>query len=434
MFDEVNAVTDITLNRKSATITLGNKLQLTATILPLNATYKEVVWSSSNTSVATVNDGLITAINPGNAIITAKTVDGGKTSACTIKVESPPIVNVIGITLDKHTAILAKGLTMQLNAVITPSDVTNKSLKWSSSDLSVASVDSTGLVTANTAGRVTITATAKDNGKKDSCIMTSFLPLSNENCNINQISFKIIGVWGGVLKTNRNIDVTINSFSIGRYEVTQELWYAVMGNYPAIQSHGSGNNYPVHFVSWNNIVGTGDGEGYTINGVCYYKNGFCYKLSQLIGNGKRFRLPTEAEWEYAAKGGQRTHNYLFSGSSQPIDVAWFKENSEGTTHPVGTKAPNELGIYDMSGNVWEWCSDFYFTTCNEYGYCTSLFPSGTDNPIGFASGVKRVIRGGSYDSYESVIWRSCAAPSLNFYDQESFTIHDPMGFRLACSP
>ncbi len=160
--------------------------------------------------------------------------------------------------------------------------------------------------------------------------------------------------------------VTLSSFSIGKYEVTQAEWEAVMGSNP---SYFTGDNLPVEKVSWDDC------------------QTFITKLNTLTG--KNFRLPTEAEWEFAARGGNKSQGYKYAGSDNIDDVAWYDSNSGSTTHAVGTKQPNELGLYDMSGNVWEWCSDWY----------GSYISSSQTNPTGASSGSGRVARGGSwYDS------------------------------------
>ena len=139
-----------------------------------------------------------------------------------------------------------------------------------------------------------------------------------------------------------------------------------MGNNP---SRFKGENLPVEMISWNDC------------------NEFITKLNALTG--KTFRMPTEAEWEYAARGGSKSRGYKYSGSDNIDDVACYEDNSGGKTHEVGTKRPNELGIYDMSGNVGEWCSDWY----GDYSSSAQI------NPKGPNSGTYRVNRGGSWNDF-----------------------------------
>ena len=154
-----------------------------------------------------------------------------------------------------------------------------------------------------------------------------------------------------------------NDYYIGKYEVTQALWQAVMGSNP---SYFKGDDLPVEQVSWNDC------------------QDFISKLNAMTG--KRFRLPSEAEWEYAARGGKKSRGYQYSGSNTLGDVAWYEGNSGSKTHAVGTKQPNELGIYDVTGNVWEWCQD------RDGSYSSSP----QTNPTGAASGSFRVDRGGGW--------------------------------------
>ena len=176
------------------------------------------------------------------------------------------------------------------------------------------------------------------------------------------------GDYEAEIDENPAHSVTVSSFYIGKYEVTQAQWKAVMGTNP---SYFKGDNLPVENVSWNDV------------------QEFIRKLN--AQTGKTYRLPTEAEWEFAAKGGNSSQGYMYSGSNDIDSVAWNGSNSGSKTHPVGTKAPNELGIYDMTGNVLEWCSDWY----GESYYSNS--PS--TNPKGPSSGSHCVLRGGSWNPY-----------------------------------
>ena len=232
---------------------------------------------------------------------------------------------------------------------------------------------------------------------------------------VNGVSFTMIAVEGGTFNmgaqyidssgTNYDNDavsdekpvhsVTLSDYYIGETEVTQELWEAVMGSNP---SHFGGNpQRPVETVSWDDC------------------QEFITKLNQLTG--KNFRLPTEAEWEYAARGGNKSQGYKYSGSNTIGDVAWYDDNSNSRTHNVKTKSPNELGIYDMSGNVWEWCHDWY----NSNYYSNSP----QTNPTGPSTGSYRVNRGGSWDD----IAKFCRVSVRINYDPDGrFSNY---GFRLA---
>ena len=185
-----------------------------------------------------------------------------------------------------------------------------------------------------------------------------------------------------------------NDYYIGKYEVTQALWQAVMGSNP---SSRKGDNLPVEKVSWKDC------------------QKFLSKLNRITG--KMFRLPTEAEWEYAARGGKKCRGYQYSGSNNLSDVAWYDDNSGNKTHAVGTKQANELGIYDMSGNVWEWCQDWY----GAYSSSSQV------NPTGANSGSGRVRRGGCWNASAMVGRSSCRGCLEPVYS------YDYLGLRLVLS-
>ena len=199
-----------------------------------------------------------------------------------------------------------------------------------------------------------------------------------ETFQIKGVEFKMVKVAGGTFQMGATSEqgedayawekpvhsVTLSDYYIGQTEVTQELWEAVMGSNP---SYFTGDNRrPVEMVSWNDC------------------QEFIKKLNRLTG--KNFRLPTEAEWEYAARGGNKSRGYKYSGSDNPDLVAWYDDNSGDKTHPVAQKQSNELGLYDMSGNVWEWCQDWY----GDYS------SNSQTNPTGASKGSYRVLRGGSW--------------------------------------
>ena len=185
-----------------------------------------------------------------------------------------------------------------------------------------------------------------------------------------------------------------NDYYMGKYEVTQALWQAVMGKNP---SYFKGDNLPVNYVRWKDC------------------QRFISKLNSRTG--RKFRLPTEAEWEYAARGGKKSRGYQYSGSSNISDVAWYDGNSGDKTHPVGTKQANELGIYDMTGNVLEWCQDWY----------GSYYSSSQTNPTGATSGSRHVNRGGCWAKNVRRSSPSCRYGAI-YVDRDL-----DLGFRLALS-
>ena len=203
--------------------------------------------------------------------------------------------------------------------------------------------------------------------------------------------------------------VTLAGYWIGATEVTQAQWESVMGTDIRQQRDkvgsiwsifGEGSNYPMYYVSYDEA------------------KEFCRRLSERTG--RSYTLPTEAQWEYAARGGRDgvRDNYTYSGSNSIGSVAWYDGNSGDSTNPVGRKSPNQLGLYDMSGNLGEWCLDYY----------GSYSSSSQTNPTGPSSGGSRVLRGGSWNIYESfcrVAIRISSDPSNRIYS---------LGFRVVCLP
>ncbi|MDR0893225.1 MAG: formylglycine-generating enzyme family protein [Mediterranea sp.] len=185
--------------------------------------------------------------------------------------------------------------------------------------------------------------------------------------------------------------VTLGDFLIGKYVITQRQWKAVMMDNP---SFNQDDNYPVEDINWDDT------------------QQFLCKLN--AATGKNYRLPTEAEWEFAARGGKESKGFLYSGSNNISYVGWHRDNSWGRTHPVGYKRANELGIYDMSGNVWEWCNDWY----DEYPKRPQK------NPQGPSHGTNRIGRGGSWGDEMSL----CRVAYRSYIDPEDRS--SLLGFRV----
>lgn len=233
-------------------------------------------------------------------------------------------------------------------------------------------------------------------------VTEAFVKGSSETINsvpISKVFFEMVEVKGGSFQMGNNNGenderpvhrVTISDFSISKTEVTQAQFKAIMGNNP---SKFIGDNLPVENVSWNTV------------------QEFIQKLN--LKTGITYRLPTEAEWEFAARGGNKTMNYKYSGSNVLGDVAWYGGNSEKSTHSVGMKQPNELGLFDMSGNVTEWCGDWYGT----------YHKNDQSNPTGSSLSSFRILRGGSWGSLQS----NC---SVSYREYAAIGDRGRVGFRL----
>ena len=358
----------IALDHPSLTLNMDDIATITPShspdIIPVEYTFT----CSDNDVIATQwKNGKIRllATKPGTAVITVSTTDGNAVPAtCEVTVRRP-----VG--------------DVDVDGRVTTVDVTclyNHLLDGDDTFAATSDVDGDGYIT-------TADITAIYN------ILIGSAPLNNATeYTVNGVTFTMVAVEGGTFTMGATAEqgsdayggekptheVTLSSFSIGQTEVTQELWQAVMGSNPSYFNGGSyGTNLkrPVERVSWDDC------------------QAFIAKLNQLTG--KQFRLPTEAEWEYAARGGNRSQGYKYSGSNTVDDVAWYWDNipsqQDGTvgygTQAVGTKQPNELALYDMSGNVYEWCQDWY----------GSYSSAAQTNPTGPSSGSRRVFRGGGWD-------------------------------------
>jgi formylglycine-generating enzyme required for sulfatase activity len=443
--------TAISISLDSIGIYLDHQFQLNATIIPANTTTPDIVWISTNNYIATVKDGLVSAIDLGECDIIAYSLYGYK-AICHVSVtEEKAIIN-----LDQHEAMVLPNHMLTIIPTVTP---TSADLIVTSSDPTVAAarfVNGKIQVVGIKEGSATITVTTPNgNAQPDSCLVTvytekgdlncdGFINISDvtamidyllsgdgsnlkiENADVNKdngvnisdvttlIDYLLSGSWPwqhdrtfevkGVSFKMKYIErgtftmgatneqsgdyssdempthkVALSDFSIGETEVTQALWTAVMGSNPSYFSPNNSYTYtrtrPVENVSWNDC------------------QTFITRLNELTG--MTFRLPTEAEWEFASRGGNLSMGYKYAGSNSIGEVAWWQNNSYSneigfgySTHIVATKLPNELGLYDMSGNVSEWCEDWY----------DSYSGSSQANPMGPSTGTYRICRGGSWVS------------------------------------
>ena len=299
-----------------------------------------------------------------------------------------------------QTINVAENTTTEVSATLQ----NGRPITITAADNAIIHIDGTSMGTSTFSGNLAYgqhTVYAELNGKRtDSKTIdvpmgsTAALPnvtlafLENKTFTVKGVTFTMVAVEGGTFMMGATSEqgrdawdrekpvhqVTLSSYYIGQTEVTQALWEVVMGTTVSEQRdkaytsswplYGEGYNFPMYYISWEEC------------------QTFVSKLNQLTG--KRFRLPTEAEWEYACRGGKKSRGYKYSGSNTIDDVAWYTSNSSNETHPVATKSPNELGIYDMSGNVWEWCQDWK----------GSYSSAAQTNPTGASSGSYRVYRGG----------------------------------------
>ena len=327
------------------------------------------------------------------------------------KPDDPPLVTVDSQAVSNITIAFTAEKDASLIVVRTNRTWTaTKTADWLS--LSAASGNkNTGFLigaTANTgfARETTVTITAGDKTKEVKITQAGAPTIT---LTVNGVSFNMVLISGSQysMGSSEQSDfglshqVAVNDFYISETETTNALWKAVRGSLPYTDhSETDKPEFPVSETTWNGIV-----------------NDFIPALNQLTG--KTFRLPTEAEWEYAALGGKKSNGYKYAGSNTLDDVAWYLTNSGSKKKEVKGKQPNQLGLYDMSGNVNEWCSDWYdyyygFPVVNQ----TVVVPTLQTNPKGPDSGTKKIVRGGNIDndefwgfSYCNVKYRSAINPT-----------------------
>ena len=346
--------------------------------------------SGSNNASVTVNVSENKSTSSRSATITVKAGEQSQTIAVTQAGANPTLqLNMTSMAFDSSGSSESFSITSNTNWTVE----SNRSWCTLSSSSGLDDGTITVRVSENTSTdsrTATVTVRVGDISQTIAITQEGAKPVyeSTRLFMVNGVSFKMIAVEGGTFTMGATSEqgsdaydsekpthsVTLSSYSIGETEVTQALWQAVMGSNP---SHYSGSNKPVECVSWDDC------------------QDFIRKLNALTG--ENFRLPTEAEWEYAARGGNKSRGYKYAGSNTLGNVAWCWDNipsqSSGSagygTQVVATKSPNELGLCDMSGNVCEWCQDWY----GDYS------SSSQTNPTGPSSGYYRVFRGGDWGNY-----------------------------------
>jgi len=465
-------VNSVSLNKQSLTLTVGENETLIATVNPTDALNKNVSWESSASGIASVDEtGNVTAIATGTAVITVTTQDGGKTAECEVTVNEPT-VPVISINSHPNAAVNLTALSISGNLNVTASVTmgTELSYRWYSN---TSAVNTGGIaIEGETEASFTIPKTLMPGTHYYFCEVSATGGAATVRSNVATVNVAAAAsglvetVWvpGGSFELGRNLGtgggndvtpvstVTLTGFYMGKYQVTRAQYQAVMtGNTNGINANnpdwstaafntqeiaaggGNMNQRPVTHVSWYeamvfcNRLSMQEGltPAYRINGstnpddwgaVPIYINAN-WIAAETVSGSAGYRLPTEAQWEYAAKGGNNpAAGFTYSGSDNPLTVAWYSANSGSSPRMVGILEPNVLGIYDMSGNVCEWCWDWW----------ESYTSDAKTDPTGASSGTRRIYRGGSW--YDTVT-RTRSVDRFNSYNPHSR--NGIFGFRLA---
>ena len=393
----------ISISPKTKSVVIGNSVELT-----VDAKNTAIIWQGSDKGSFTVNNrnNVATYVPPSETGIYEFTVvaEADPTKTATAKVTVTYAAPEITISPDKLDIKATGTFKFTANITIPTGQPKDQEPLWETTGY-CGTINQEGLFSAARSGmsNCKVSVSIKDNVSKK---ITATASVNITNPSLNDIANGMVQVRGGTFRMGCDPggavgacpdnarpahNVTLSDFYIGKYEVTRFIWNQVMG----IQDTYEENNLPKTNVNMADI------------------EEFLEKLNELTR--KNFRLPTEAEWEYAARGGNQSRGYLYSGSDTLEDVGWYKEHGDKNTNPVGMKMANELGLHDMSGNVDEWVSDWY----SPYGSDSQT------NPTGPESGASRIVRGGSVARDEeaaNVYARGGIDPK--FYNPK-------LGFRLA---
>jgi formylglycine-generating enzyme required for sulfatase activity len=411
------SVASVNLDKAQLALT-SNTTVLFATVGPATASNRQLKWSSSDPAVASVTaSGMtpgaatdvaqvtVSALKDGTATIKAETVDGAKVAQCVVTVTG---TSVTGMSIASSTMDMLDGGrdVRALSVSFSPSTALNKGYQVLSSASGMVEVQADQKIKGMASGTATITVRSLDGGIEQTC--TVRVLGTRISANIGDLLPVDTGTFN-----NGTANVTLSSFWMSKFLITQAQYAAVTGRSPSynVSANGQGTdlNRPVEQVTWYDAVDFCNSlstlEGlepvYTITNrnLSSDSQNILGAMVSMDISKSGYRLPTESEWRFAARGGNYTHGYVYAGSNTIDDVAWYRSNSViGTkyvTHAVGSKAPNELGLYDMTGSVYEWCWDWD----GEYVSFAQTDPTGP------SSGAYRISPGGSYgnDSNSALI-------------------------------
>ncbi len=434
-------VTGVSVEPQALLLMPGDTATITATIQPPEATNRHVTWTSHNPGVASVNQaGLVTAVAAGQTTITAR-ADGGFWAPVTVEVGVP----ATGITIEPERLILLVSYTSTLTATVSPTDATDKTVTWASSQAEVATVDDNGMVEGLSDGTVIITATAGE-GQVSAAATVRVMTMPEDFVYIPAGSF-IMGSPGPECPGPECIDPRCQTEAgcpveeVGRYswetqhpvtltnpflmqasEVTQAQWQSLMGNNPS--NHTRCDQCPVEMVSWWDTLAYANAlslrEGlepcYTVQ--CTGSPGTAnYNCADVTVNAPEqnpylcegYRLPTAAEWQYAGRAG--VYGPYNDGSDSPHNVGWTFPFANSETHPVKLKQPNNWGLYDMHGNVWEWTWNKYHSSLMQ-----GKMSEKQVNPIGYNGDDKtyRFMMGGYFGGPVRIAYSYLQSPTELF--------------------